>query len=402
MENFCKNDIGTSTINAIAAAVSRDMEGVRKSCTGGANFCKACTDDAFCHPGKCLDEFDDGGDNICGPDGCGPIGPSTPQSDEGTDGNGDSSICDCWETSGRGPTPVPSSVAPTPVTSGRGPTRAPSRVDTKSPTPGGFGEPHFKTWRGHRFDYHGECDLVLLRSNTFASGKGIEIIIRTKIAHPRAYSYIASAVLKIGTDILQVDGFGVYYFNGKEAAELPDNVAGFPLAYTQTEKKRHIFDLRLNDHDHHHILLREFKGFISVNVDQVGEYFYDCTGLLGSFETGEMLARDGATIMKDDPVAFGQEWQVRDTEDMHFQTARFPQYPESCLMADAAQVARRRLEATDITHDKAEEACAHLAEEDRADCVFDVLETGDLDMAVEDALNGGSDRLEMVRETTVF
>lgn len=378
MDHWEDEDPKTKTINQIQAAVKVDMAADQKVCIGGQDHCEPCDDITQC-------------DNALTcqlPTWKGVPHKTTPQAKEGTPKNGDTSLCTCWTTPF--PTTPPDTLSPTQV---------PTVLPTKAPSPGGFGEPHFKTWRGRRFDYHGECDLVLLRSPTFAAGKGIELIIRTQIAHPRAYSYIASAVLKIGNDVLQVDGYGVYYFNGKQSAELPDNIAGFPLTYTQTEKKRHIFDLNLHDHHHHHIVLREFKGFISVNVDEVGEYFQDCTGLLGSFETGDMLARDSQTIMAD-PVTYGQEWQVLDTEPMLFQTARFPQYPARCLMADPAQVARRRLAETSISDAEAEEACAHLAKEDRADCVFDVMETGDLEMAVEDALNGSD--LEMVKEAAIF
>jgi hypothetical protein len=44
---------------------------------------------------------------------------------------------------------------------------------------GANGDPHFKTWRGQHFDYHCECDLVLLRSSDFGSGSGLDVHIRT-------------------------------------------------------------------------------------------------------------------------------------------------------------------------------------------------------------------------------
>jgi hypothetical protein len=44
---------------------------------------------------------------------------------------------------------------------------------------GAQGDPHFKTWRGQHFDFHGECDLVLLHSSEFGSGLGLDIHIRT-------------------------------------------------------------------------------------------------------------------------------------------------------------------------------------------------------------------------------
>ena len=56
-------------------------------------------------------------------------------------------------------------------------------------------------------------------------------------------------------------------------------------------------------------------------------FFGNSLGMMGSFEIGEMLARDGETVL-DDPNAFGHEWQVLDTEPQLFQDKnRFPQFP---------------------------------------------------------------------------
>ena len=39
--------------------------------------------------------------------------------------------------------------------------------------------------------------------------------------------------------------------------------------------------------------------------------------MMGRFETGEMIGRDGSTVFED-ANAFGQEWQVLDTEPKLF------------------------------------------------------------------------------------
>ena len=43
------------------------------------------------------------------------------------------------------------------------------------------GDPHVKTWGGRWFDYHGECDLVLLHVPSFHNGKDLNIHVRTTI-----------------------------------------------------------------------------------------------------------------------------------------------------------------------------------------------------------------------------
>jgi hypothetical protein len=84
---------------------------------------------------------------------------------------------------------------------------------------GGEGDPHFKTWRGQHFDFHGECDLVLLHCPAFESGLGLDVHIRTKIRHDM--SYISSVALRISSDVLEVESQGVYYLNGVVGTALP-------------------------------------------------------------------------------------------------------------------------------------------------------------------------------------
>jgi hypothetical protein len=92
-------------------------------------------------------------------------------------------------------------------------------TDIPCQTVGCNGDPHFKTWRGQHFDYHGECDLVLLKSDKFEAGLGLDIHIRTKIR--RHMSYISSAALRIGSEVLEVESQGVYWWKGVLNADLP-------------------------------------------------------------------------------------------------------------------------------------------------------------------------------------
>ena len=65
--------------------------------------------------------------------------------------------------------------------------------------------------------------------------------------------------------------------------------------------------------------------------------------MMGDFETGYMLARDGVTVLED-PNEFGMEWQVLDTEPKLFQNPeRFPQYPDNCVLPDKTKDIGRRL-----------------------------------------------------------
>eukprot|EP00980_Cylindrotheca_fusiformis_P008662 scaffold1848_cov111-Cylindrotheca_fusiformis.AAC.3 len=48
-------------------------------------------------------------------------------------------------------------------------------------TPGSKGDPHFITWKGEHFEYHGQCDMVLTQDSEFANGLGLDVHIRTKL-----------------------------------------------------------------------------------------------------------------------------------------------------------------------------------------------------------------------------
>jgi hypothetical protein len=95
---------------------------------------------------------------------------------------------------------------------------------------GANGDPHFKTWRGHHYDFHGVCHLILLLNTEFESGLGVDVHIRTHMR--RGMSYISSAVLRVGRDVLEVESKGVYYLNGVLCADLPVEFGGFSFKHT--------------------------------------------------------------------------------------------------------------------------------------------------------------------------
>jgi hypothetical protein len=245
---------------------------------------------------------------------------------------------------------------------------------------GAQGDPHFRTWRGQHYDYHGECDLVLIHNAEFESGLGLDVHIRTKLR--RDMSYISSVSLRIGKDVLEVASQGVYWFNNALKADLPDEFAGFAFLHTHPTDKQHLFDVYLGDREH--IKIKTYQDFVSVLIEQGNSgHFLHSVGLMGDFRMGHMIARDGTTVI-DDANAFGQEWQVLNTEPSLFQTVRFPQHPNGCTMPTPVQanLLRRRLaETSSVDELAAEKACANWGE-GKSDCVFDVLATGDLEMAV--------------------
>jgi cysteine-rich repeat protein len=244
---------------------------------------------------------------------------------------------------------------------------------------GVHGDPHFKTWAGTRYDFHGECDLILFSSSKFKAGLGVDLHIRTTMR--RDMSYISNAALRIGTDVLEVASKGVYYLNGVLGAAMPNKISGFHIAYSQPNANQNVFEVDLGEGEL--IKIKTYKDFVSIMVDGAEtKDLGDVVGLMGALEKGVMFARDGSTVLADHDV-FGQEWQVLDTEPKIFQTNRLPQHPMQCTMPSTAQTAtqRRRLsESSTGAEVAAAKACAHWGA-GKDDCVFDVLTTGDLEMA---------------------
>jgi hypothetical protein len=213
---------------------------------------------------------------------------------------------------------------------------------------------------------------------------GLDVQIRTQIR--RGMSFISSAALRIGTDVLEVSSQGVYYLNGVAGADLPAEFSGFPFSHTQPTDQQHVFDVHLGGRER--IKIKTFKDFVSVLIEQgQSKHFGDCVGLMGDFETGQMIARDGETVLGDNANVYGQEWQVLGSEPTFFQAARFPQHPQVCTLpppATESRGLRRRLSESTVEELAAEKACAHWGE-GKDDCIFDVLTTGDVEMAMAGA-----------------
>jgi hypothetical protein len=89
----------------------------------------------------------------------------------------------------------------------------------------------------------------------FESALGLDVHIRTKLR--RDMSYIFSAVIRIGKDLLEVESQGVYWLNGVLNADLPKEFSGFPFSYTQPTYRQHVFEVYLGGRER--IKLKTYK-----------------------------------------------------------------------------------------------------------------------------------------------
>ena len=200
------------------------------------------------------------------------------------------------------------------------------------------------------------------------------------------YSYIEGVAIKIGDKILEVSSYGDYLLNGIVGADMPNKLSDSVVNYYKHSNHEHIFQVILSEQYNTTIEVSSFKSMLSIKFMNATEvHFGKSAGLMGEFGTGKKYARDGVTVLKDMDM-FGQEWQVLDSEPKLFETTnRAPQHPQKCLMPevsiDVQSTLRGRRLGESITKEAAQKVCADWKEDERDACIFDVIATGDLEMA---------------------
>ena len=193
------------------------------------------------------------------------------------------------------------------------------------------------------------------------------------------YSYISSAAVRIGDEVMEVSGqHKTYYVNGVENAPLATTkLSGYRVTLAEPSAYQRTYIVHA---ERQKVVIKTWKDLVSVKIEEAqAAHFGDAVGLMGNFATGQLLSRDG-TAMRD-VNAFGQEWQVQSTELLLFQTIQRPQHPKVCTMPVASTSALRRRLSEGITEEAAKAACAHVKAADMDFCVFDVMATNDVDTA---------------------
>jgi hypothetical protein len=246
----------------------------------------------------------------------------------------------------------------------------------------GGGDPHFKTWGGRYYGYHGECDMVMMQNPTFGNGMGLDLHIRSSVKD--FYSLISSAALRIGSDILEIDNEEIYFNDRKvNEGELPSSIAGYVIESAVDLKGKALVEVKLGHHEEEKIVFRKKNGFMWVDIKSPSmQNFRDSTGLLGDYNSMRLKGRDGVTVFKN-TTEFAEQWQVNDNDPKLFHTLRAPQYPEKCIMPTVEETKYLRHLRNTISRKEAEKACAHWPVDGQESCIFDVMMTGDIGMADE-------------------
>jgi hypothetical protein len=221
----------------------------------------------------------------------------------------------------------------------------------------------------------------MLKNPDFGMGLGLTIHIRTKARYE--YSFIESAAVQIGDDILEVSSYGEYAFNGVDSADLSQVTFADMYRIEHVVKDKETSEYIIRTGGNEHLKLKSFKDLVSVKANNATSYNFGASqGMMGDFFEGKMLARDGTTIINT-PNEFGLEWQVREDEPRLFKADREPQLPHrQCIMPTERIAAEsRRLGSNPVNKAAAEGACAGVDKDKFENCVFDVVATGDLSTA---------------------
>jgi hypothetical protein len=298
------------------------------------------------------------------------------------------------------PPPVTPPVDETPPDDRSGPEDDTSPDDKSTDKAFTKGDPHFKTFGGELYDFHGECDLILLDNPEFKEGMGMQIQIRTKITD--WWSSVEAAAVKIGEETLEIqanlDSTEWMWINGQANDVLEDGkwyharLSGFLVRFKQTmtragemREANIYFEGSDKAGAKDPLVLKTFKSFVHLDVNWKGSDNYNgATGLLGSqAHAGARLGRSGELI--EDVNAFGQDWQVSETDAQLFHSYEgVVVAPNKCRMPEetlAKQEMRNRRLAEGMSYEQAEAACDHASAEEKDACIYDVLATQDVDMA---------------------
>jgi len=279
------------------------------------------------------------------------------------------------------PTSGPTSAPTTPIFA---PSPLPTAPEDEEPQIGG--DPHIVTWRNEHYEFHGQCDLVILKDPNFANGLGLDVHIRTKLV--RFWSFIKNVAIRIGNDVLEIQGSSSsqnhHWINYEYQGEL-DRISGFEISYQASSASKSVYEIDLDSaYPNAKIIIKIYKEFVRVKLHHGfnKEAFGNTVGLLGDYESGKTYARDEFTVL-DDFEQLGNEWQVLPGSDPKlFHELEKPQYPEKCLKPENPQGRRRRLSESNISIQDAEAACSSQLMDPLAiqDCIYDVMATQDLDM----------------------
>lgn len=221
----------------------------------------------------------------------------------------------------------------------------------------------------------------------------MDLHIRTTIKDD--YSYIEAVALRVGLHVVEfhkkhifVDGFQRkdedLPISFGDADEYKYQIASHKKSNKDGTRIKKVYYIELGNNSS--MELRFYRHFGSVQITADPKDFADAMGLSGTFPTGDMLGRDGATFETTND--FGFEWQVDPVHDPTlFLDRREPQLPHAkCRMPTMTRSAARKLRRNEKgLYKQAKQACRAQSSviDDLEACIDDVIATGDVRLGEE-------------------
>lgn len=240
------------------------------------------------------------------------------------------------------------------------------------------GDPHVKRWDRKTFQWHGECDMVLVQSEGISpDNKKLDLHVRTTITDH--WSSVSSAVMQVGTFKFQVDQTAIWFQDGSiQDSDLPITNNGITAKAPVSDADMKNYTVILNDQSS--IVFSIVGPFVNVEVHGHIYDFQDAVGLVGSFQNGKPIDRTGYRITDlDAHTAF---WQVNPAhgDPTLFRTTREPQAPNTCTFPTVTARNRdRHLRADKELYEKAVASCEGKSNYEL--CIDDVIYTGEVGLA---------------------
>lgn len=239
----------------------------------------------------------------------------------------------------------------------------------------------------YHFQFHGECDLLLVHSDS-VNDKPFDLHIRTTM--DGIFSSITSLAFRIGDEVVEIDPHKVNYrgkaMNWNKMPFVGENFEiGKPLRNNRRDRIFRTLNITLTDETTIHVTrTMDYSSFAFLSVSLTGGHddFDNSYGLLGQHGTGVALSRNGSN-MEGQWNEYGLEWQVRENEPKLFREKdRAPQLPmATCNMPTESipELDYMRQKHPEL-YDKARIACARKGTE-MEDCIEDVMLAGDTKVA---------------------
>jgi hypothetical protein len=278
-----------------------------------------------------------------------------------------------------------------------------------------YPDPHFNIFHGDWYDFHGGCDVILLKSNL------LNIHLRT---HPfGGWAGILNAAVRVGSDILEVQPGGIVLVNRADVTGAPPGtIGGYTFTVSAGPPQTYRLDLAGSQYVE---ITRSYSDTLQIDVRAHGSDFFDATAMCGHWSANSpnaLVGRNGTVFGLGMGTAFGEEWQVDLAVDPNLfnatgetnctynsnaycgrdlkncpaacvpgQTCCVDATGKQCKCNDPANPNCKPVQPTrklyqrslEDFYDVANATCQNVTEERNAkgNCIFDVLTTGDVAVA---------------------